>query len=163
AVARLGELGLLRQALAESPFRQRLLQDPDWQVRLQTLLLLDPKNALDDLLLALTTTDPFLVSAAENALGRPGNVALLLPHISDTRSSVRKGLLIALRRSGDPAGRSALTTFLSDMDPTIRAAAIQWVAEDRLREFADRLKASAAQTPVTREVFESLLAARQIL
>lgn len=163
AVARLGELGLLREALAEAPFRQRLLQDADVQVRMQTLLQLDPKKALDDLLQTLTDTDPFLVSAAENALARPGNATLLLPHISDPRAGVRKGLLIALRRTGDPGGRQALPTFLSDQDPTIRAAAIQWVAEDRLREFEDRLQASAAQAPVTRELFESLLAARQIL
>jgi putative membrane-bound dehydrogenase-like protein len=163
AVARLGEQGLLRDALADKQFRQRLLQDPDAQVRMQTLLQLDPKNALDDLLQALTDPDSFLVSAAENALGKPGASSLLLPHIADARASVRKGVLIALRRSGDVEGRSALTRYLKDADPSIRAAAIQWVAEDGLREFEDRLQASAAESPVTRELFESLLAARQIL
>lgn len=163
AIARLGELGLLREALANQQLRQRLLQDPDAQVRMQTLALLDPKNALDELLHALTDQDPFLVSAAENALGKPGASSQLLPHIADSRSSVRKGLLVALRRSGDAEGRSALAAYLNDPDPSIRAAAIQWVAEDHVREFENRLQASAAKSPVTRELFESLLAARQIL
>ena len=163
AVARLGELGLLRDALAEPSFRRHLLQDADPQVRFQTLVQLDPKNALDDLLNALSDTDPFLVAAAEIALGRAGQSALLRPHIGDPRPGVRKGLLVALRATGDPAARQALATLLNDAEPTIRQTAIQWVAEERLREFEDRLQASAAQPPVTRELFESLLAARQIL
>jgi putative membrane-bound dehydrogenase-like protein len=163
AVARLGELGLLRERLADQPTRERLLHDSDPQVRLQTLLQLDPKAALNDLLAALADPDPFLVSAAENALGRAGQSALLLPHISDARPGVRKGLLVALRRTGDPGARQALIPFLDDANPAIRQAAIQWVAEERLHQYENRLQASAAKTPVTRELFESLLAARALL
>ena len=135
----------------------------DPHVRRQTLMQLDPERALPDLLTALNETDPFLVAAAETTLGRPGLSSHLLPHIDDERPGVRKGLLVALRRGGDAAGRQALASFFSDPDPTIRQAAIQWVAEERLHEFEDRLQASAARPPVTRELFESLLAARQIL
>ncbi len=163
AVARLGELGLLRGRLSNATLRHRLLQDPDPQVRMQTLLQLDPKVALNELLAALADPDPFLVAAAENTLGRPGQSSLLLPHISDARAGVRKGLLVALRRTGDPAAQQALATFLDDADPAIRQAAIQWVAEERLHEFENRLQASAAKAPVTRELFESLLAARPML
>src|SRR5262249_12751152 len=41
--------------------------------------------------------------------------------------------------------------------------AIQGIAEERLTKYADRLEAAATKAPVTRELFESWLAARELL
>jgi putative membrane-bound dehydrogenase-like protein len=161
AVARLGEIGVLREG--DKLFPEKLLVDPDAHVRCQAILQLDPKRDLDPLLNTLTDADPFLVNASEIVLGRPGQSALLLPHATDKRPLVRLGVLIALRHTQDPEARQALSGYLSDADPAIRRAAIQWVAEDRLQEFAPRLEAAAALPPVTRDVFEALLAAKPLL
>jgi putative membrane-bound dehydrogenase-like protein len=56
-----------------------------------------------------------------------------------------------------------LTRYLNDPDPGVRRAAIQWVAEERLKEYADKLEATASQSPITRELFEAWLAARELL
>ena len=87
AVARLGELGLLREELAQASFRHKLLQDPDPQVRFQTLLLLDPKNALDDLLQSIVGYRSFFCNsrAAEIASGPAPDRALYAGQVAARR------------------------------------------------------------------------------
>ncbi len=108
--------------------------------------------------------DPFLASAAITALGRPGNSKLLLNALNQKpQAAVRLGLLLALRRTGDADAHVSLEQFLADPEPGIRRAAIQWVAEEKLTQFADRLEAAASKSPVTPELFEAYLAARELL
>jgi putative heme-binding domain-containing protein len=60
-------------------------------------------------------------------------------------------------------GRKQLAKFLNDPDPTVRRAAVQWVGEERLREYQDKIAIAAAKEPVTRDLFEALLASQQML
>jgi hypothetical protein len=108
----------------------------------------------------LASPDPFLVSAAVDALSRletPEGLARLAGHRD---SKVRLGALLALRRKGD---RALVGRFLEDADPGVRRAAMQWVGEEGLKEHFAGLEAAAARPPVTREGFEAFLAAVDFL
>jgi putative membrane-bound dehydrogenase-like protein len=137
--------------------------DPNAHVRLQAILQLRTPAAPATIVPLLADADPFLASAALEALGRPEQVALLLAHAESANARLRLGVLLALRRSGSAAAHASLSNYLFDPDPAIRRAAIQWVGEGRLRQFAPLLDAAAAQQPATREVFEALLATQDIL
>jgi putative membrane-bound dehydrogenase-like protein len=109
----------------------------------------------------LSDDDPFVVSAAVSTLS---NSELLRPIIlvSDMPARQRLGYLLAFKRMG----RSDVLTvpqFLRDDDPAIRRAAIQWVAEEGLHDYAKLLDEAAAKLPVTRELFEAWLAAKELL
>jgi putative heme-binding domain-containing protein len=138
-------------------------REHDAALRLNAILGLHSPELLRLIIPVLGESDPFLVSAAIEALGQPGNSAMLLEHAGDEQPKIRIGVLLALRRTGDAQGREAIPQFLDDADPSIRRAAIQWVAEDRLQEFVPRLEEAASKPPVTRELFEALLAAKDIL
>jgi putative membrane-bound dehydrogenase-like protein len=110
--------------------------------------------------------DPFIVSAAIAEFGRPGNSAMLrrtLNYNGKGPGASPLGLLLALRRTGDHEALEELPEFLFDKDPEVRRAAIQWVGEERLTQFADRLEPAAMKAPMTREVFEAWLATRELL
>src|SRR5262245_49416812 len=112
----------------------------------------------------LGDSDPFVVGAALTAFGRPHQSTSLLAGLAAKPPAVlRLGLLLALRRTGDEEARSAIPAFLADDEPAIRRAAVQWIAEERLTSFADRIESAALRAPVTRELFEAWLAAREIL
>src|SRR5262249_37288848 len=114
----------------------------------------------------LGDSDPFIVSAALTALGRPGNTSMLASALRPTGTDRRPpvlGLLLALRRSGDREADKLLAEMLLDEDPAIRRVAIQWIGEERLTLLAERLDAAGTRPPVTRELFEAWLAARELL
>jgi putative membrane-bound dehydrogenase-like protein len=150
-----------------SPFQIMLAelaaQDASPYVRMSALMQLRRSRYLEPLVPVLADVDPFLVHAALMAFGRPGNSALLLSKLPTADARLRVGILLALRRAGEDAGRQALPRFLSDADPGVRRAAIQWVAEEGLREYAPKLTEAAARPLVQREVFEALLAAQDLL
>jgi putative membrane-bound dehydrogenase-like protein len=156
-------LGQRTAGTSEQRFLDLAQHDPSAFVRMQAIGQLRTRTSLEAILPIVADKDPFLAGAAIDALGRSGNAIFLLPHAGVKETKVRLGVLMALRRTGDAAGRAALSRFLEDSDPAVRRAAIQWVGEDHLREFAPQLDASAARPPVTREVFEALLAAKDIL
>jgi putative membrane-bound dehydrogenase-like protein len=137
--------------------------DPSSQVRLQALLQLRERNSLGKIVRLLMDKDPYIAGAALTVLGRPGNTALLLPYVSDPQAEMRLGTLLALRRIGDSQSLDAVPKFLDDDDPGVRRAAIQWVAEDHLVRYEGLIEGSASRQPVTRDLFEALLAARDIL
>jgi putative membrane-bound dehydrogenase-like protein len=117
---------------------------------------------LAPLVKVLADSDPFLVSAGLKAFGRPEHVALLLPHIQGKDPKLRLGILLALRRCAGK-GVETLPTFLADDDPAVRRAAIQWVAEDGLKSYTKLLDEAVVKPPLSREVFEAWLAAKEIL
>lgn len=132
--------------------------------RMAAILQLQSAEHLKEIVSALADADPFVASAAMEVLGKPGQSSLLLERLGRKASvELRLGILLTLRRTGDADGRKVLPQFLADADPAIRRAALQWVAEERLTEYADQLEAAAAKSPVTRELFESWLAARELL
>jgi putative membrane-bound dehydrogenase-like protein len=147
----------------EKDLLDRALRDKDPSVRMQAILQLRTPQGFEQIVPVLADADPFLASAALTALGRPGNAGRLLPHADARDARLRVGVMLALRASGDAAGRSALPGFLRDSDPGVRRAAIQWVGEERLREHAELLRVAAGREPVTREVFAAWLAAETLL
>jgi putative membrane-bound dehydrogenase-like protein len=139
------------------------MKDSSAAVRLQSILQFRTRPSLEAVVPVLADPDPFLASAALEVLGRRGNTDLLLPHATVTDAKLRLGILVALRRTGDTAARKAVRRFLADPDPAVRRAAIQWVGEERLRDFAPLLNAAVSRPPVTRELFEAWLATSQFL
>jgi putative membrane-bound dehydrogenase-like protein len=138
--------------------------DSDPQVRLNAILGLRTAGSLEKILPILADKDPFLAAAALDVLGRPQHTSLLAAaRLQRADPRLRLGILLALRRGGTDAGRALLPEFLADPDPEIRRAAIQWVGEERLNDYAALLDRSAARPPVTQEVFEALLATREFL
>jgi putative membrane-bound dehydrogenase-like protein len=141
------------------------LADPSKFVRMQAILGLGPQAPLEPLLGILADPDPFLAGAVIEALGQPGHGKLLLDHALDRQmpTKVRLGLVVAMRRSGDAYCQAVIPKLLEDADPAVRRAAIQWVGEDQLKEYASALEGAASRPPTTREVFEAFIAANDFL
>jgi putative membrane-bound dehydrogenase-like protein len=141
------------------------LSDSSKFVRMQSILGMDPTTPLEPLLGILAEPDPFLAGAAIEVLGRPGHSRLLVDRALDkkTPTKARLGLLVAMRRSGEASCHAVIPKLLEDSDPAIRRAAIQWVGEDQLKEFAPALEGAASRPPTTREVFEAFIAANDFL
>ena len=133
-------------------------------VRMQAISQLLGERSLKTIVPVLRDADPFLASAALAALDRSGASDLLLPSLNSKDARMRLGALLVMRRAGkDPGKHDMLRKFLADPDPGVRRAAIQWVAEQRLRDYRDSIDESAAKEPVTRDLFEALLAAKTML
>jgi putative membrane-bound dehydrogenase-like protein len=139
------------------------LEDASAFVRMQATLQLRGPDRLAAVVPRLADPDPFLAGAALEVLGKAGNAELLTAQINTPDPKQRLGIVTALRRTGDLEARRQLPRFLADPDPAVRRSAIQWVGEERLREYAPLLEAAAARVPVTRDVFEALLATKELL
>jgi len=132
--------------------------------RMEALLHLQSLEFTREFLPLLGDEDPFLVSAALTALGRVGNVASLRDAASaKPQARVRLGILLALRKSGEVAARLEIPRFLSDDDPEVRRAAIQWVAEEKIKEHAGLLRAAAIKSPSSAGLLASLGMANTML
>jgi putative membrane-bound dehydrogenase-like protein len=136
--------------------------DPSKFVRMQAVLGLRAKESLARILPVLADPDPFLAGAAVEALSR-GDSAWLQEQARSPDAKVRVGVLVAMRRKGDPGCRAAVPALLEDPDPAVRRAAIQWVGEEGLKEHAEAARAAASRPPVTKEIFEAYLAATDFL
>jgi len=163
AVHLLGGISSHDDKQIEERILELALRDPSAVVRRQAIAEVSGKEALEHLVPLLAEKDSFLFCAAMETLGRSNAVALLLQHVDATDPAVRIGVLLALRRAATAEGRASLPKFLADPDPGVRRAAIQWVGEERLHDLAPQLNAAAARPPVTREVFEALLATNEFL
>lgn len=138
----------------------RMPKDSPALSRMNEVLATSSKDKLPALLPMLAEPDPFLVSAAIDALARVGGAPFLLQHVGAPDPKVRLGVLLALRRTGDT---SAAAKFLEDADVAIRRAAIQWAGEAQLGDLAPAMEKTASRLPVTKEIFEAYLAATDLL
>ncbi|HUR39492.1 MAG TPA: PVC-type heme-binding CxxCH protein, partial [Planctomycetota bacterium] len=156
--------GRLWRLRAKSPgttlAASRAPKDSPELLRMNQVLATASKERLPELLPMLAEKDPFLVSAAIDALSRVGGAPFLLQHVGETDPKVRLGVLLALRRTSDT---SAAAKFLEDADLAIRRAAIQWAGEDKLGDLAAAMEKTAARLPVTKEIFEAYLASTDLL
>jgi putative membrane-bound dehydrogenase-like protein len=130
-------------------------------VRSEALRRLADPAARDLLLKAIESDDPFVQQAARRGLARSLTVDDLIALVRQTGLSParRLGLLLVLRESNSAEARALLPDFLASPDTSIRFAAIQWVGEQRLKEFRPQLLGGLASSPQTRAVFEATLAA----
>ncbi len=134
-------------------------------VRAAAMRRLSDPGAKDLFLKALESEDPFVQQAARFglrlSLKTPEIVALA--DLKDLSADRRLGLLLILRESDRPEAITVLPEFLSDPDPRIRFAAIQWVGEHQLTQFRAQLEAALASTAETRDLFGATLAALERL
>ncbi len=119
-------------------------------------LLAEKPNA-DEALADLHSDDPFLFRAAIIALTTRGS--LPVKHADDPDPRVRLGLLLVMRQRKENA---PLTDALKDADSAVRRAALQWIGEEHLTDFAEKLDTAIAGNP-TRQVFDAYLAAAELL
>jgi putative heme-binding domain-containing protein len=144
----------------EERLLDRALAEEHPRVRFHAILGLRSRAGVERVLPLVADPDPFLVSAALEALAKGGDSEFLMQSRESQDPRVRLGVLVALRRTGNRAG---LREFLKDPDPGVRRAAIQWVGEEGLQELAERMESAASQPPVTREVFSAYLAASEFI
>jgi putative membrane-bound dehydrogenase-like protein len=158
-------IGLLSPKALSQNVEGRMLvfapPDSSAALRLQAIPQLKSKTALESIVPALADQDPFIAAVALDVLGRPQNQSLLAGHAHSSDPRIRTGILLALRRTGE--ARSSLPAFLKDPDPGVRRAAIQWVGEEGVHEYADLARVAASLPPITREVFEAYLATLDFL
>ncbi len=154
---------LLSAPMDEPQRLAKVQKDKSPPVRMNAILALSRPESLRTIVPLLADADPFIASAAVHALGQPERSAMLLKHVGDRDPRLRLGVLLALRKTGDAEARATLGRFLKDADPEVRRTAIQWVGEERLKDYAPQLHAAAAQAPTTRALFETLLAANHLL
>jgi putative membrane-bound dehydrogenase-like protein len=138
----------------------RAPKDSPELLRMNQVLATASRDRLPELLPMLAEKDPFLVSAAIDALSRVGGAPFLLQHVGETDPKIRLGVLLALRRTSDT---SAAAKFLEDADLAVRRAAIQWAGEDKLGDLAAAMEKTASRLPVTKEIFEAYLASTDLL
>ncbi len=151
------------EARHEKTLLERARKDPSPPVRMQAILRSSRPGVLQEVIPFLAEQDPFLLSAALQVLGQQGKSELLLSQVESAYPRLRLGVLLALRRTSDPRGPAVLGQLLKDADPAIRRAAIQWVGEEKLEDWAPRLNAAATAAPVTRDLFQALVAANHLL
>jgi putative membrane-bound dehydrogenase-like protein len=106
---------------------------------------------------AAVSDDPFVVHGLVTIFAGRGKGDL--PSLLKAKSW-RIVALLTMRRLGET---KYLPEFLADDDPSIRRAAIQWVAEENLTQYAKLIDAAATKAPVSREVFEAWVAAKELL
>ncbi len=146
-----------------SVLKTMALNDPVPYVRMQALLQIKSDDALPDLIPILGDADPFLAAATLDVLGRPGNTQLLLPAFETKDARRRLGIVVAMRRAVGAKDDGFVAKALADPDPDVRRADVQWVGEERLTQYKDQIATAAAKEPVTRPLFEALLAANAML
>jgi putative membrane-bound dehydrogenase-like protein len=117
----------------------------------------------DAALAALDDSDPFLRQAARQALGQMPSAIITIDPAKLPTAQQRLGLMLALRAVAEPAGRKLLPGLLSDPDPAIRFAAIEWAGEERIKELRPRIAEILNGEANTRELFESCVAALELI
>ncbi len=139
--------------------------DPSPLVRAAAMRRLSDPGGKEILLKALGSDDPFVQQAARLGLriSQHETELVALAGSKDLSAEQRLGLLLILRDSDHSDVKAVLPGFLSDPDPRIRFAAIQWVGEHRLKEFRSTLEAALASSADARNLFEATLAALERL
>ena len=118
--------------------------DPSPLVRAAAMRRISDSGAKGLLLKAFDSDDPFVQQAARLGLwqlAQERTSSSRSPAQRISRPTERLGLLLILRDSDHSDAKTVLPGFLSDPDPRIRFAAIQWVGEHRLAEFRSTLQA----------------------
>ncbi len=135
-------------------------------VALRTRLVALPPGHTEDLSGVIKSTaaqsDPFVMSAAITALARSKPFTDGLDGgVNATGWGVIQAL--AARRSAHPGATRVIPALLNNASPEVRFAALQWVGEERLAEFASKIPDALRAGVVTREVLVAVLAAQDKL
>lgn len=145
---------------------------PSWQeplaetnadaLRCQRLLAAGSPAQFEELMSALTDSDPFIRSAAITALAKPAFRDAVTKAADDANAAVRLGALLALWRGHADDAATILRKHLSDADERMRFLALWWAGEDRIQSLTDDLSRAIALEP-TPTLFQAYLAAAEML
>jgi len=115
--------------------------------------------------LVCSVDDPFLHSILVTLLARQfkqDDFARYLTPGSNASVAARRAMLLAARMQ-NPREDRILRVALSDADADVRRIAVQWVAEENLRDLRPRVEAVLSARGMTPELFLATLAALQML
>ncbi|HEY1603345.1 MAG TPA: PVC-type heme-binding CxxCH protein [Pirellulales bacterium] len=143
--------------------RNRASPESPSLVRAAALRRLSDTSSRTVVIAALADSDPFIAQAARTALAHSATIDERLSLAAAESSAQRLAAIFLLRELPEPAARAVLPTLLRDADPTVRFAAVQWVAEAGLQEFRNQVVDGLATGATTRALFEAYLAALERL
>jgi len=139
-------------------------KNPDPSIRMNAIAQLRDNESKKAVIPLLADPDPFIAGMTLALFSTPESAELLPPFLESSDRRLRLGAFLALRKASDgKISPERMRKFLADSSPDVRRAAIQWVGEERLTQNQDDIGKAAAQEPVTRELFEALLAAKAML
>jgi putative membrane-bound dehydrogenase-like protein len=148
----------IRLADASSDFSRLTATTEPAEVRAEALRRANSSTPLDVLWQNVVDPDAFIAEAARVGLARNGVVTADID-LQSLSPAERLAALLVLRETGGQAARKALGRFLTDPDSDVRFAAIQWVGEERLREYRGALASALTAGPATGRLFGGYLAA----
>jgi putative heme-binding domain-containing protein len=119
--------------------------------------LLSGKASRSEAVTLLDSSDPYLRHGAIEALVPVADEILVDEKLS-TNPATRLGVLLVAQRSHSPRRLDHLDQWLEDRDPLIRRAALQWIAQEPLPDYAGQID-RALRGDVNRMVFEAYVAA----
>jgi putative membrane-bound dehydrogenase-like protein len=103
-------------------------------VRLEAVAALAAGKDAPRLLALLSDADPYLRHAAIHRLTTNAQALAVLQREQLADARQRRGLLLALRGSGQKEAARHIRTFLADADEEVRFLAVKWVADEKLVE-----------------------------
>jgi putative membrane-bound dehydrogenase-like protein len=139
--------------------------DPSPLVQAAAMRRMKDPSAREVLLRGLESNDPFIQQAAREGLRRsikPEDL-LVIAEGNNLTPAQKLGLLLILRDSNWPEARKLIPGFLNDRDPLIRFTTVQWIGEHGLNEYESKLRAALVSNATTRQLFEAVLAALELL
>ncbi len=150
---------VLGEAVKQSQARQ---DEPATEVRAE-LLRQSADPAIEDAAWrSVSDPDPFVAQAARHGLARLGAVDAKID-LNSLSPEQRLACLLILREHQIEGGTKLLPRLLRDPDPDVRFAAVQWVGEERLKEFREPLVEALSVGPATARLFGGYLSALERL
>ena len=148
--------------ISSEELKSLALQKHSPTVRAAALAELADNEAIAVLLEALNDGDPFVRHAAAQGLMRTAFDAQDADWKSFKSPHQRAAAALLLRRSAHENRLDQVPQLLRDPDPMVRFLAVQWIAEEGLRQYRDQLEQTLA-TADTRLLFQACLAALERL
>lgn len=155
----------VRAMLAEMLMPDRAPQQGDRDLLLPLLAQEQFAPGGDLVKLATSVDDPFVQSILVSKLAeqfKQDDYATYLTPGSNASVPARLAMLLAARKQ-NPQEDRLLIIALNDHDPDVRRVAVQWVAEEKLKDLRPRVEAVLSSPGMTADLFLATLAALQML
>jgi putative heme-binding domain-containing protein len=126
-------------------------------VRAGVLAYLTKATDVSGLWQSCEAADPFVAQAARFGLAR---LKVVTPNLDRSKltASQRLSCLLILREASVEANQAAIPSFLADVDPAVRFAALQWVGEEKLSRFRGEVNLALTTGEVNEKLFSAFLA-----
>lgn len=155
----------VRELLADMLTEGREAQQPDRDLLLPQLAREQFEPGGDLIKLVCSIDDPFSHSVLASVLARQfkqDDFARYLTPGSNASVAARRVMLLAARQQ-NPREDRLLRIALSDADADVRRIAVQWVAEEQLKDLRPRVESVLSAPGMTTDLFLATLAALQML